>query len=88
MDGWIQPGTTTGLVALLLSHPAVRRDVSFDAIPDAHKAVCTLLRISEQKQNRPKWTVLFLLVAGPGIAPGPGGYEPPEILLLHPAIGR
>jgi len=26
-------------------------------------------------------------VAGPGIAPGSGGYEPPEILLLYPAIG-
>jgi hypothetical protein len=28
----------------------------------------------------------FSLVAGPGIAPRAGGYEPPEILLLHPAI--
>ena len=27
-------------------------------------------------------------VAGPGFAPGSGGYEPPEILLLHPAIGQ
>ncbi|RJQ36868.1 hypothetical protein C4552_03200 [Candidatus Parcubacteria bacterium] len=25
------------------------------------------------------------LVAGPGIAPGPGGYEPPDVLLVHPA---
>ncbi|MDB5254041.1 MAG: hypothetical protein JWL80_107 [Parcubacteria group bacterium] len=27
-----------------------------------------------------------LVVAGPGLAPGSGGYEPPEILLLYPAI--
>lgn len=26
------------------------------------------------------------LVAGPGFAPGPQGYEPCEVLLLHPAI--
>lgn len=26
------------------------------------------------------------LVAGPGIEPGSGGYEPPEVPLLHPAI--
>ena len=26
------------------------------------------------------------MVAGPGFAPGSGGYEPPEMLLLHPAI--
>ncbi len=28
------------------------------------------------------------VVAGPGFAPGAEGYEPPEILLLHPAIGN
>ena len=28
------------------------------------------------------------LVAGAGIAPAPGGYEPPEVLLLHPAVGE
>lgn len=28
----------------------------------------------------------FSLVAGPGIEPGPGGYEPPEVPLLHPAV--
>jgi len=27
-----------------------------------------------------------MIVAGLGIAPRAGGYEPPEILLLHPAI--
>jgi site-specific DNA recombinase len=27
-----------------------------------------------------------VLVAGPGIEPGPGGYEPPELPLLYPAI--
>jgi hypothetical protein len=26
------------------------------------------------------------VVAGAGIAPAAGGYEPPEILLLHPAM--
>lgn len=28
----------------------------------------------------------FLLVAGPGFAPGSRGYEPRELLLLHPAM--
>ncbi len=27
-----------------------------------------------------------MLVAGPGIEPGSGGYEPPEVPLLYPAI--
>ena len=27
-----------------------------------------------------------MLVAGPGFEPGSGGYEPPEVPLLHPAI--
>lgn len=30
--------------------------------------------------------IVFKLVAGPGFAPGPTGYEPVEVLLLHPAI--
>ena len=30
----------------------------------------------------------FTIVAGPGFAPGSEGYEPSEILLLHPAIWR
>ncbi len=30
----------------------------------------------------------FILVAGPGLAPGSAGYEPTEILLLHPATGH
>jgi hypothetical protein len=28
----------------------------------------------------------FSFVAGPGIEPGSGGYEPPEVPLLYPAI--
>ena len=31
-------------------------------------------------------SVFFFLVAGPGIEPGSGGYEPPEVPLLHPAV--
>lgn len=27
-----------------------------------------------------------VLVAGPGIEPGSGGYEPPEVPLLYPAM--
>ena len=27
-----------------------------------------------------------MFVAGPGIEPGSGGYEPPEVPLLYPAI--
>ena len=30
--------------------------------------------------------VFFVLVAGPGIEPGSGGYEPPEVPLLYPAM--
>lgn len=25
------------------------------------------------------------MVAGPGVEPGSGGYEPPEVPILHPA---
>ncbi len=32
--------------------------------------------------------ILFYLVAGAGIAPTARGYEPREILLLHPAAGH
>ncbi len=28
----------------------------------------------------------LFLVAGPGIEPGSGGYEPPEVPLLYPAM--
>lgn len=28
----------------------------------------------------------LVFVAGPGIEPGSGGYEPPEVPLLYPAI--
>ena len=28
---------------------------------------------------------LLLFVAGPGLEPGSGGYEPPEVPLLYPA---
>ena len=33
-----------------------------------------------------KFAFLIFYVAGPGIAPGSGAYETPEILLLYPAI--
>ena len=29
---------------------------------------------------------LLVFVAGPGIEPGSGGYEPPEVPLLYPAM--
>ena len=32
--------------------------------------------------------VFSFLVAGPGIEPGSGGYEPPEVPLLYPAISN
>jgi hypothetical protein len=38
---------------------------------------------SSSKARRP---FNFLFVAGPGIEPGSGGYEPPEVPLLYPAI--
>ena len=28
----------------------------------------------------------FVFVAGPGLEPGSGGYEPPEVPLLYPAL--
>ena len=41
-----------------------------------------------QPYNKKGWLmpVFFVLVAGPGIEPGSGGYEPPEVPLLHPAM--
>ena len=38
-----------------------------------------------KKQNASLQKHFVILVAGPGYAPGSGGYEPPELLLLHPA---
>tara|TARA_B100000678_G_scaffold262187_1_gene244151 strand:- start:579 stop:710 length:132 start_codon:yes stop_codon:yes gene_type:complete len=35
----------------------------------------------------PSSRVFYLkFVAGAGLEPAPGGYEPPEIPLLHPAV--
>ena len=43
-------------------------------------------RRNYSKEKTLKKGAFSSLVAGLGIAPRPGGYEPPEILLLHPAI--
>jgi hypothetical protein len=42
----------------------------------------SVLVLAKQKRSK----ALLQRVAGPGLAPGSGGYEPPEILLLHPAM--
>ena len=39
-------------------------------------------------EKRTQLGSFFILVAGPGLAPGSAGYEPTEILLLHPATGH
>ena len=36
-------------------------------------------------KNQNKSNFLFA-VAGAGLAPAPGGYEPPDLLLVHPAM--
>ena len=36
--------------------------------------------------NRVLGRPAIFLVAGSGLEPEPGGYEPPEIPLLHPAV--
>ena len=41
---------------------------------------------SHKTKKADKVSVFFVLVAGPGIEPGSGGYEPPEVPLLHPAM--
>ena len=41
---------------------------------------------SYTKSARESAFCVLYLVAGAGIEPASGGYEPPEILLLHPAI--
>ena len=40
-----------------------------------------------QTETRPYGRLSVLLVAGSGFEPEPGGYEPPELPLLYPAIG-
>jgi hypothetical protein len=40
---------------------------------------------SPKLKQHPKGAVL-VFVAGPGIEPGSGGYEPPEVPLLYPAV--
>jgi hypothetical protein len=40
--------------------------------------------LSKRKNTKLNWC-FFLIVAGPGLAPGSSGYEPDEILLLYPA---
>ncbi len=39
-------------------------------------------------ENKKSWQkpAFLILVAGPGIEPGSGGYEPPEVPLLYPAM--
>ena len=52
-----------------------------------HRCGCSIpcFRTSKEK-SMPRMAWIFLNVAGPGIEPGSGGYEPPEVPLLYPAI--
>ncbi len=52
---------------------------------DESQAVGSLAYAEEYRQSAQKGA-LSVLVAGPGIEPGSGGYEPPEVPLLYPAI--
>ena len=57
------------------------------AIPDARQAVALLpAQTHKRKLLHTDAGVSFWLVAGAGIAPTARGYEPREILLLHPAV--
>jgi hypothetical protein len=44
------------------------------------------LLLWNSKQKTALRRSLFLLVAGAGIEPASGGYEPPEVPLLYPAM--
>lgn len=48
------------------------------------QALRSLRQLAQYKT--PRNGALALRVAGPGFAPGSQGYEPCEVLLLHPAI--
>src|SRR3989344_4308059 len=39
-----------------------------------------------KKETAPVCGAVSPVVAGPGFEPGPGGYEPPEVPFLHPAV--
>ena len=54
------------------------------ANPDAGKTICLLPATSTKKTS--KMDVFLVRVAGRGFAPRSQGYEPCELLLLHPAI--
>ena len=58
------------------------------AIPDAECAGTLLPRPTEVQQKLRTGGVFAVLVAGAGIAPAPGGYEPPDLLLVYPAIRK
>jgi hypothetical protein len=53
------------------------------SIPDETCAGTFLPRNTQQKTG---YAGFLLRVAGPGIEPGSGGYEPPEVPLLYPAM--
>ena len=38
------------------------------------------------ENHNPEDCDFLYFVAGPGLQPGSGGYEPPEVPLLHPAM--
>jgi hypothetical protein len=42
--------------------------------------------LAENMKRPAQGRSFHILVAGPGIEPGSGGYEPPEVPLLYPAI--
>ena len=49
--------------------------------------MCLKAHAAPQHEKTRKLSLgVFIRVAGPGIEPGSGGYEPPEVPLLYPAI--
>ena len=76
-----------GIIDKCVSLHIIKDNVPESRVKFQSKIIC--FRAPQHIQKKPdKGLVFSVCVAGPGIEPGSGGYEPPEVPLLYPAIKR
>ena len=84
--GPMRPCITASLALAVKQKPLlpIIRGADIDAFVFAEEKIDEP-HILSIEQKRPEEGAFVCLVAGPGIAPGPRGYEPRDVLLVHPA---